>query len=238
MKSGNGNRRHVSNLSDRDLEIVDLAFRYRVVTNAMIKNQLFAEHQPNAVTKVTSRLVNSGWLRRHAYLHGKDYFTVGERFVLLQGIPTSKTRPLGIQTLAIAIAISDVCLLLDRRLQVLTQDLIQTDWGWMPPSLRAVRFLQFQKDSVAQPQLWMVRVDLGGSSSHVANKCMVDWKRVSNSASIQSLLLQRRFSELIITTSEHKRLLIATELQKRSWPAGTRFEFLVSRELVNTLGFA
>jgi hypothetical protein len=210
--------------------------RYRVVTNEMVQHQLFQSHQSNAVTKVTNRLVEAGWLQRHRYLAGRLYFTAGKRLCQWHGMPTSRVRALGVQSLSITMAIAECCLLSDSRLVLQTKEDIASHWTWIPQNLRSMNYAVLKREQ-ATDQLMMLRVDLGGSARHVTNKCLQDWRSRQNVNGFRSLMEERRLAELIFTTSEPKRSLIASEIKKKEWPAGTRFEFFISSELAKILCF-
>lgn len=237
MKSGNQHHRRDPSLGKRDRAILQLVRRYRVVTNEMVQRQLFQAHQSNAVTKVTSRLVEAGWLQRHRYLEGRLYFAAGKKLCQWHGMPISRVRALGVQSLAITMAIAECCLLSNSRLEYLSSEELAGAWQWIPQKMRSMNYAVLKREQ-ATDQLMMLRVDLGGSARHVTNKCLQDWRSRQNVNGFRSLMEERRLAELIFTTSEPKRNLIASEIKKKEWPDGTRFEFFISSELAKILCFS
>ncbi|MBN8600633.1 MAG: hypothetical protein J0M26_06380 [Planctomycetes bacterium] len=235
MKSGehaavNGQK----SLGPRDRAILDCVCRYRVITNEMIQKQFLAGLQMNAVTKVSSRLADNGWLTRHNYLMGRLYFSAGKKLCTQESLPFSRTRPLGLQSLAISMATAEVCLLVNDKIRLLSQEDLSRDWNWIPKHHRSMVYASFSQVDM-KPTLFMLRFDLGGTSQHIVSKCFKDWKTRCGTSGFKSLMEHKRFVQIIVTTSERKKANIAEDLKRKDWPVGTRFEFVLSKELENIL---
>lgn len=235
MKSG----KHVAtsgqrSLGSRDRAILDCVRRYRVITNEMIQKQFLAGLQMNAVTKVSSRLAESGWLTRHNYLNGRLYFSAGKKLCIQHCMPFSRTHPLGLQSLAISMATAEVCLLVNDKIRLLSQEDLCRDWNWIPKHHRSMIYASIAETDT-KPTLFMLRFDLGGTSQHLVSKCFKDWKTRSGTNGFVSLMEHKRFVQILVTTSDRKKAKIAEDLKRKNWPDGTRFEFVLSKELENIL---
>jgi hypothetical protein len=95
--------RHVR-LGPRDHDIFDHVRRYRLTTRDVLHRLFFPEVKPNAVTKVTSRLCDSGFLNRFDLYESRDYFVLGAEAARLLGVPQKRTEGLGVQALPIEFA--------------------------------------------------------------------------------------------------------------------------------------
>jgi len=234
MKFGNAkSRTSRRELGKRDREILKDLVRYRVLTNDLIRFRHLPKSNINATTKVTSRLADSGWLQRHDYLHGRLYFVPGLALCQSLGLPRNRIRPLGTQTLVTAMALANYCLQTAPEVQVQSQEEITRDWNWIPQKHRTLAHaIETSGDSTtgSATQLRLIRVDLGGTPAHVAQKCQHDMK-ARLAKGYTELLSERRLLYVVLTTTEAKKLLIMHELKKRSWPAGARFEIAIIDEL-------
>ena len=96
-------------LNDRDLRILEHVIRYRLTIQEFLHRLFFAETQLNAVTKVTSRLTDAGWLVRHELPRGRSYFVPGGRAVEAFSLPAGCTRPFSESTLPTAYGVLAYC---------------------------------------------------------------------------------------------------------------------------------
>jgi hypothetical protein len=233
MKSGSSNSKaNRRELGKRDREILKDVVRYRVLTNDLIRFRHLPKSNINATTKVTNRLAVSGWLQRHDYLDGRLYFVPGQALCQSLGLPKNRVRPLGTQTLVTAMALAQYCLRTVPDVQLLSQDEISKDWNWIPQKHRSIAHAVDTSGESATntSQLRLIRVDLGGTPAHVAQKCQHDMKcRLANDYA--KLLSERRLMYVVLTATEAKKQLIMHEIKKRSWPAGMRFEIAIVDEL-------
>lgn len=234
MKSGS-DKSNVSRraLGKRDRQILKDVVRYRVLTNDLVRFRYLPGSSINAATKVTSRLADSGWLQRHDYLDGRLYFVPGPALCQSLGLPKNRVRPLGTQTLVTAMALVHYCVQAAPDLQLQSQEEIAKDWNWIPQKHRSIAHaVGISEDSTktSSSQLRLVRVDLGGTPSHVAQKCQHDMK-VRVTKGYTQLLSESRLLYVVLTATESKKQLIMREIKKRIWPAGTRFEIVIVDEL-------
>ena len=217
----------------RDQAILADAMHYRLTTNEFVRERFLPDSTENATTKVTSRLVRDGWLSSHTLVDKRLYFTPGSLCVKQFGVPPSRLRPLGVQALATSLSIASYCLDPGRQGQLLGSKLFENAWSWIPVKLRSRPYTVDAVEGV--PTLKIIRVDLGGNPEHVANKCVHDLKVRCDIPGFKSLLSQRRFVLVVLTTTESKKQLIMRSLQKRTWPNNTRFEIVEISDLCKLL---
>ena len=210
--------------------------RYRLTTNEFIHDRFLSHAQPNAVVKVTGRLVRQGWLQAHPLLDRQQYFVAGSKLVKLHGLPISRTRPLGPQSLASLFAIAKYCLTAGIAAQLATDDeLIQT-YTWMDKSLLHSPQLIERDGTVVT--LRLVRVDLGGTPEHVGKKCVHDLSIRQPYVSFNQMVVAKRFVMVVLTASPAKQELIQKVIAKRQWPKGMRFQVYVVPELAQLHSFS
>lgn len=230
MKSGSSRASSGRNsLGKRDRSILSDVIRYRLTTNEIVQSRYLPTAVPNAVSKITSRLANTGWLTRRSLFDNRTYFTPSRQLCMHFGLPISRSRPLGAQTLATALSIANYCQLSSPGHQLLDAKDYASAWTWIPQKLRTLPGAVDSHSDTAT--LRLVRVDLGGSPDHVASKCAHDIKIRCNLESFRNLLNLRRLVVVVLTTTDNKRLLIMRAIQKRSWPENTRFEVVVISDL-------
>ena len=80
-------RINTTRLLDRDYEILEHLMTYRVTTRDVLHRQFFSDSEVNAVSKVTTRLLENEYLARHEFLANSVYFTLGLRGAKLFGAP-------------------------------------------------------------------------------------------------------------------------------------------------------
>lgn len=241
MKSGERKVAHEAarSLGSRDRLILDAVVRYRMLTNESIHQRFFTHTTPNAVVKVTSRLVRSRWLSSHPLYQRRQYFTPGDRLVRQRGLPKSRVQPLGPQTLAAHYAVLRYCGVRAGTKDALVDELATTGelreaLPWLPESFHS-RHHVIHCDS--QGLRWrLVRTDLGGRADHVVRKISRDIERLHQQPEFVSLLSAGRFQQVVLTPSAVKKQLLQRSLADRPWPRGLRFQIGVIPELFQLLG--
>ncbi len=224
--NGSSNRR---SLGKRDRQIISDVVRYRMTTNEIVRTQYLPDAVPNAVSKITSRLVDGGWLTRHSLYDNRDYFTPGKRLCGQFGLPISRCRPLGTQSLASHLSVSAYCIRANPQYRLLDEANFATTWFWIPEKLRTLPCVV--ESSSQETALRLVRVDLGGTPAHVAMKCHRDMNVRCNVAGFPKLLAERRLVLVVLTSTESKKELLVSALRKGDWPVNTRLEVFVVPEL-------
>ena len=95
----------------------------------MFHQALFAKVSLNAVTKVVTRLVTNGWLKRHPFLVASCYFTLTDKAARLFGVPEAAIeRPMPSRHILAEYAMAAYCCLGDKRRKRLTPDEVQQDY--------------------------------------------------------------------------------------------------------------
>ena len=64
-----------------------------------LRDELFGDSDVNAVSKVTTKMVQNGFLRSHPLDEKRKYWTFGPEACALFGVPPQKANPLGPQAL-------------------------------------------------------------------------------------------------------------------------------------------
>ncbi len=236
MKSGNTQPtgRIRAQLGARDRKIIADLLLYRLVTNELMGARHLPVSKANAVTKVSSRLVRDGWLTPYNLFDKRLYFVPGKTLVRHFGLPTSRTRPLGTQTLAVQLALATYCITAEPVLSLVDPSKLATAFPWLPTPLRKLPHV-LQLEDPTQP-VRLIRVDLGGTPDHVALKAKRDIKMREAVGGYRALLEARRLTLVVITSTEIKSGLIKEAIRKRDWPKNMRFQVVVVDDLFTLLG--
>lgn len=220
-------------LGKRDRRIVSDIARYRLTTNEFLHQRFMGHAQPNAVVKVTGRLVRQGWLSTYPLFDRQQYFVPGSKLVKLNGLPTSRTRPLGPQSLASLYAVAKYCFKAGVGGELATEVELRTAFPWMTePMFNSPNLLASTDCEVT---LRLVRIDLGGTPEHVSKKCVQDIVCRQTQAEFNQLVAAKRFVLVVLTASTTKQELIQKAIAKRQWPKGMRFHVWVVPELAQLL---
>jgi len=207
-------------MQKRDDDILQLTDRFRLGTNLAYRQVLFAEQSLNAVTKVTARLCQQGWLRRYPLIPPEDYFTLGPAAVRDLGYANRRSEPLGSQALPI-----DYAVLLygshGQRTRLRKAELSAL-FPWLPVELTHAPYCRSQSGV-----LDLIRVDLGGSPQHVAKKAAADCSVRWEIEGFRELVEQQRFQMVILTTTSSKARLIRQAIESASWNASVRLHLAI-----------
>lgn len=204
-------------LTRRDRAILDHVARFRMTTNEVVQRLYFDEQHPNAVTKVTARLVEQKLLAKFPLTYPQSYFRLGEHGVALFGLHESRMRPLGPQSLPTEYGVLCYATLREQPLQRLMADELQQRFpDFESPWCDAPHVLRAETQEVVE----LLRVDLGGSADHVARKVLQDVLARTESRTFREALQRRAFRCVVITTTTEKAAAIQTALQPHRWPEG------------------
>lgn len=220
-------------LGKRDRLILADAIRYRLMTNDFMRGRYLSQVLPNAVVKITGRLVRQGWLNAFTLIDRQQYFVPGARLTKLYGLPASRSRPLGPQSLATSYAIAKYCFTAGFSVQPANDDELISAFPWMESSMLSGN--QAIEDSPPAPTLRLLRIDLGGTPEHIAKKCTSDLASRQTNSSFNELVAQKRFVLVAIAARPTKQELIQKAIAKRQWPKGMRFQVFVVPELAQFL---
>lgn len=210
-------------LVDRDYEILDHIARYRLTTREVLHRLFFSDSEVNAVTKVTSRLVENRFLNRFDLHSGKSYFVFAPNSARLLGISLKKTKALGPQALVQNYGILQFCCLSEHpRERLLVQELAQRFTDLRGKHLRAGSF--YIDSQSGETRLASIRVDHGGPSAHLVRKCRADLENIVSNKAIAALISEQRFMFAILTANEQKVRDIQETLKRQTWPVQFRVE--------------
>ncbi len=236
MKSTNGSSRKQTkrNIGARDAAIFADVIGFGLVTNSSVHSRQAPKLKPNAITKITSRLVRQGWLNDYPLFGALKYFVPGPVLIAFAGLSASRVQPLGPQSLAMNLAALEFCRC-KPELSVASKSDLASEFSWLPPKLRSGKYI-LERDA-KNVVLRLVRTDLGGDSEHVAKRCNRDISRRMQVPQFAALVRSGQVVMVVITASEVKGHAIRVSISKRTWPKGLTFQIFVFRELVNFIGF-
>lgn len=236
MKSGKHTTIHQTarlELGKRDRMILADVIRHRLMTNDFLHKRYLSHVLPNAVVKITGRLVRQGWLNAFTLIDRQQYFVPGKRLTKLHGLPPSRSRPLGPQSLSSFYATAKYCFSSGLETQLATEAELRSQFPMLVgDSLSGTNVVEVCRPSVA---LRLIRVDLGGTPDHIHKKCVQDLSSRQTQPAFNELVSQKRFVIVILTASALKQELIQKSLAKRRWPNGMRFQVFVVPELAQFL---
>ncbi|MDZ4848519.1 MAG: hypothetical protein SGI77_04445 [Pirellulaceae bacterium] len=232
MKSGkqlHSNRSMRAELGKRDRSILSDVIRYRLTTNEFLHSRYFEHLQINAVVKITGRLVRQGWLNAYSLIDRRQYFVPGPKLVKGYGLPISRSRPLGPQSLSTQYAVAKYCFYSGLNLKLVTNEEFKVAFPLLDDQV--VGGVNVLDGDGANATLRLVRVDLGGTPEHVAKKCSLDLAARQKIGAFNELVGAKRFVSVVLTASSVKQELIQQAVAKRRWPRGIRFQVFVVPEL-------
>lgn len=223
---------------DRNRDILEHVARYRLTTPPVLFNLFFEATlaDDNAVTKVTSRLVERDFLRKFN-LHGSyKYFTLGKRGAKTVGVkPKLVGKPLGSQALFRDYGTLRFCSARPTERELLKFSEINARY----PELkhRKLDFKHYYLDqSGAEAELGYIWIDGGGDEAHIARKMQQDI--IAPRLQVPGLrehIQQGRFTFAIVTLSDEKKLQILDALDQLRFVDPIIFRVEVVPELLPLL---
>lgn len=210
-------RKRTTRLTDRDYEILEHVSRYRLTTRDALHQRFFDDSEVNAVTKVTTRLVSSGYLAEWEVdlTQSRKYFTVGKAAASLFGVSAKKSAPLGPQAFATEYAVLCFCCLGDQRRERLTVSELHAREPRLVVGKVDNSHYYLDHDGTGAI-LEYLRVELGGSVDHVLRKCRGAVQSRVRHALFQELVNAGRFGVTVLTASEQKADLIGAAITRAS----------------------
>lgn len=205
-------------LTRRDRQILEYVGRSRMTTYEILHRVFFAGQQPNAVTKVTSRLCAHKYLTKFPLIYPQVYFRLGERGAATLGLHDSRTLPLGPQSLPTEYGVLSYATLRTEPLKRLTTEEVQQRFPFFDRALCEVPHLL--REEKPQHVVELVRVDLGGTADHVARKVFDDVMARIQAAEFRQVVRDRLFRCVVITTTTEKAAAIQASLNPFRWPDG------------------
>jgi hypothetical protein len=199
-------------LNDRDLRILGHASRYRLTTQEFLHRLYFADTQINAVTKVTSRLTEGGWLNRFELPRGRSYFVPGGRAVEAFQLSRHVARGFSEETLPTAYGVLADCA------GTGNVRLTEADFRTYMPRL-AVRGLMHSPHAIDKTQpknrLALLLVDRDNPPERLLIKAGKKIKQRLVHDAYRELILRDEFSVRIVTATTEKRAAIERVVARR-----------------------
>lgn len=221
-------------LTDRDFEIFDHLRRYRLTTPEILHGLFFEDSQPNAVTKVTSRLVKHGYLNSFDLYEQRKYFIIGPKAARITGISLNHTKELGPQALVQEYGTLEYCFAdKECRERLLVRDVHNHNPALLARRLPSNRYYLDGKDHSAA-LFGFIRVDYGSELPHLIRKCQDDVDRRYEHESFRGLIDGGRFLIAIPTATDERKEDIRLALRRRDW-GPVRFRVEVVPNLVHLL---
>lgn len=210
-------------LGDRDYEIFEHILRYHMTTREVLHRLFFSDSDPNAVTKVLSRLTEHEYVRRYEMYPQRSYYVLGPEATKLLGCSPKRFEPLGPLALAREFAVLAYCCLSnDKRVRLTVREVAQIQADLLQPKLDSSHY--YLDDDGTARRLAYIRVDCGGSADHIVRKCREDIRRRERLAAFAPYINSQRFLISLVTAREEKAAVIHEALKRQQWPCLFRIE--------------
>ena len=224
----------LSQLSNRDREILDHIARHRLSVYRVLQPLYFADQGPTAAVKVVTRLCRTGLLKRVKMLRREHCFILTRRSAKVLGHAARQRTSPGPQSLPIDFAALMYASASPKRKR-LTPHELKILFPWINRALATLPHC-FDQSLSDLPCLELLRADLGGKPDHVARKCEADVRKRQHIPAFQDLLRQGRFRLVVITTTQGKADLIREAIDGHVWPDGLLIHLAVLPQLSSFLG--
>ncbi len=191
----------VIKLQDRDNEILDFIARYRMATREILHRRFFDDSELNAVTKVTTKLVDANYLLSYPLYGNAKYFVLGTIGAKARGIPPRVAKPIGPQSLLIQYGLLEYCQEQNSHRERLTVSDMQKLYAAIVQ--RGIDSANYVTDATGElTKLQFVRVDGGGPADHVIRKIRLDMATRNTNAMCSALNANSRFEIVCVTYSK------------------------------------
>lgn len=223
-------------LAERDYEILSHVMRYRITTPEVLhENFEFSYSERNAVTKVTSRLCERGFLLKFKLYQSYSYFTITCEGARRVGKSISRKRVGQLKPNPLYRAygmLAFCCVFKTRRMRLGVGELEKKYPECMAAKGDKSHFYVEQRNEIEH--LGYAWVEGGGTVDHIFN---VVSRNILERHRLDPRMKQRidegRFEISIVTYNSEKRDDIATRFEKLRHPVPVRVEFVP--ELVHLL---
>jgi hypothetical protein len=220
---------------ERDLLIVQHVARHRLTTNEVLRRLVAPNAKLNAMVKVTSRLCRLQMLQKFPLAHPQTYFTLTSKACRQIGVATSRSLPLGPQSLPSEFATLLYCTYGERYHQRLMNHEIRERFPWFPAGhnhLICCRDLT----EMQKPVMEWIRPDLGGPSHHIVRKTFRRLNVWVQSSAFNAALQQSHLRLVFLTATAQKAQCIQEAIQLHEWPQNTPIHLAVIPELLQIAG--
>ncbi|MCC7334675.1 MAG: hypothetical protein IT422_06245 [Pirellulaceae bacterium] len=212
-----------ANIGDRDSDILEHIARYRLTTRDVLHRLFFSDSEPNAVTKVTSRLVKHRFLNRFDLPLGRSYFVFGPNAMRIFNVAGNKSKAMGPQSLAENLGMLYFCCAQEElHERLLVREMFENFGRITGKKLKLASF--YIDQTTGTPTLSQMRVDLGGPAAHVIRKCRAYLETAASNQIFSELITHQRFMITLITSTKSKAQDLEDTLLRHTWPVRFRVE--------------
>lgn len=220
-----------SSMHARDVLILQHIARHRLTTCAVLHRVLFKDLKRNAVVKILLRLCRENLLQRFPLIYPEVYFTLTAKACQLLGGVSTRSLPLGPQSLPSELAALYYCVCGPRYHKRLSRHEVQQMFPWFPkPSNHEIYSVDssINEGSVLE---W-IRADLGGPSHHIVRKTHRRLQAIVDSEDAMAALNRQEFKVAFLTATAEKAGSIQRAIEPHEWPASTQIHLAIIPELV------
>lgn len=218
----------------RDDEILDHVMRYRITTPAVLHRLFFDDSDRNAVTKVTSRLCQQGYLASYELYGSNVYFALGKNGARWKGLRATLVKPLGRQALYREFGVLAFCCLQPTlRERQRFSEIARNQPQIIAPHIDSSHYYVDHDESGSLTRLGCIWVEAGGSADHVVR--IVRQKIVEPRQAVPALrqaIQQGGFVVAIVTYHEEKRQQIIHALKSLQTTVHFRIEVVPELRLL------
>lgn len=207
---------------DRDYEILEHLLRYRVATRETLRTVFFDDSEVNAVSKVTTRLMESGFLLSHDLEYPSKYLTLGPEGCSLFGLSHKKAAPLGPQALLDDLGAALFCLAgKTRRRRLTLSEVSKRLPGTSLNALRATRF--YEEEQRGEDQLGIIWADGGRPPDSLVRKCAEVVRKKMETPALRQLAERKLLVLAIVTANKIRAEHLQEAIRRRTdWPVEFR----------------
>lgn len=192
-------KKHKRHLTERDKRILDFITRYRIGTNALVRDACFkSECGVKNVDRVLLRLVRRKLLRRSVLAVGRSYYTMTRRGLALKDKNAKSPSPLTEQTLPVVLATANYCV--SHGLHRFTRDeFVERYPEYIRPGICSSNYaLRKTADGF---QLEMLATDRGGAAHRIRTRVRrFIWQRKDMPA-FSALMREGKFRITVLTAT-------------------------------------
>ncbi|MEQ1825211.1 MAG: hypothetical protein ABL921_04670 [Pirellula sp.] len=199
----------------RDNDILRHTHRMGLTTPPALHRLFLPTKSINAVSQITTRLVNAGYLARHRLAHRTFYYTLGMRSVRHFGAPRSKAMPRGEQVLPIDLGTLAFCCLGDVVRRRLLPEEIVSQYPWFPKPFLGQPFCWVVEG--AAKRLAMVHVEMSEFPEQVVRKHLRQVHSLRDCQEFAKLIDEDQFMLVTVTTTAERRDSLVAAFTENPW---------------------
>ncbi len=210
-------------LGDRDYEIFEHILRYHMTTREVLHRLFFSDSDPNAVTKVLSRLTEHEYVRRYEMYPQRSYYVLGPQATKLLGTSLKRFKPLGPLALAREFAtLAFCCLSNEKRVRLTVREIHDRHPQLVQPEIDSSHY--YLDNDGTTTRLAYIRVDGGGTVDHILRKCRDDVRHRIRHQTFRDLVDNDRFMIAVVTAREEKAAFLHDAIKRQDWKCRFRIE--------------